>query len=172
MPDDTDNPTPPPDGGTKISQSPLRRISQIQVSPASDPEAARLLLKPEAPNRRYWVRLNVSPLGWVALVEQSEGGFTSTLGDVLDLSGGGCVMLLSSVPDDILDGQREVTVSIRPGPDQIVTCSGDVLGWQQTDNGVELRIAFHSTDAAVQKQLNDVAYTARLRLLQIEHGNQ
>lgn len=172
MPEDNNSSTPPPGSGLKAGQGPLRRISQIQVSPASDPEAARLLLQGKEPNRRYWVRLNVSPLGWVALVEQSEGGFTSALGDVLDLSGGGCVMRLSSVPDDILNGQREVTVSIRPGPDQIVTCSGDVLGWQQTDNGVELRIAFHSADADVQKQLNDVAYSARLRLLQIEHGHQ
>jgi hypothetical protein len=47
-----------------------------------------------------------------------------------------------------------------------------VLDWQQTPDGVQVRIAFDSSDPEVQRQLAAVAYAARVRLLQISHGEE
>src|SRR5690242_4940736 len=172
MKDEQKEPGAPSQGAEGRSPSPLRRINQQrQVSGAEAQERAAALAA-QTSNRRYWVRLNVSPLGWVALVEQSQTGATSALGDVLDLGGGGCVMMLSSAPMDLLGEHREVTISVRPSPDQLVTCVGQVLDWQQTPDGVQVRIAFDSSDPEVQRQLAAVAYAARVRLLQISHGEE
>src|SRR5437660_932304 len=96
MSDDPDDSSTSAGRAADHGPSPLRRISQMPPATSADVEERRSLLEAKTANRRYWVRLNVSPLGWVALVEHSETGATSTLGDVLDLGGGGCVMLLSS----------------------------------------------------------------------------
>jgi hypothetical protein len=126
----------------------------------------------EQPNRRYWVRLNVSPLGWVALLESGESRGTSALGDVLDLSGGGCVMLLFNVPADLLVKGRIISVALRPGPDRLVTCDGTVLGWTETDHGVQVRIAFTSPEPEVRQQIAAIALEARVRLLQISRDDE
>jgi hypothetical protein len=152
--------------------SPLHRINRPRETDDADARDRIMARAAQAGNRRYWVRLNVSPLGWVALVEQSQTGATSALGDVLDLEGGGCVVVLSSAPTDLLGEHREVTISVRPSPDQQVTCVGQVLDWKETPSGIQVRIGFDSSDPEVQKQLSAVANATRGRLLQISHGEE
>ncbi len=114
----------------------------------------------------------MSPLGWLALVEHHDTGVTTSLGDVLNLNADGCVMMVYAVPPGMLNEHQEVSVSLRVSREHVVDCLAEVASWRQTDNGVQLSLAFMASNPEQKKQLDDIANAARARLLQLSPGDE